>query len=88
MLSDNIVSRIIEYEAGELDETEILALFQKLVDSGLAWQLQGVYGRTAMRLIDAGLVQPPTEVEPGGPTLTVEVLDAPIVIDETDLRID
>ena len=61
MLSDNIASRIIEYEAGELDETEILALFQKLVDSGLAWQLQGVYGRTAMRLIDAGLVQPPEE---------------------------
>jgi hypothetical protein len=50
---------IFAYEAGDLDEDETIALFQRLVDNGLAWSLQGHYGRTAMRLIEAGLVQRP-----------------------------
>lgn len=50
------VSDIIAYENGELDEEETLDLFQSLVDSGLAWRLQGHYGRTAKALIDAGLI--------------------------------
>ena len=60
MLKPTIAERIFEYETGELGEAETLALFQELVDSGLAWRLQGAYGRMATRLIDAGLVQPPT----------------------------
>lgn len=48
---------ILAYENGELDETEIVALFQSLVDSGMAWRLQGHYGRTAAALIEAGLVE-------------------------------
>jgi hypothetical protein len=49
------IDKIIAYEQGELDEDETVSLFQELIDSGLAWQLQGHYGRTAARLIDAGL---------------------------------
>jgi len=45
---------IMAYEAGELEEDQIVAGFQQLIDSGLAWQLQGHYGRTAQALIDAG----------------------------------
>jgi hypothetical protein len=47
---------IIAYETGELDGEKTVELFQHLVDTGLAWQLQGHYGRTAVALIEAGLV--------------------------------
>lgn len=46
---------IMAYEGGELEEHEIVKGFQSLIDSGLAWSLQGHYGRTAMQLIEAGL---------------------------------
>ncbi len=49
-------SAIIAYETGELDEEKMIELFQHLVDTNLAWQLQGHYGRTATALIEAGVV--------------------------------
>jgi hypothetical protein len=52
----NLTSVIIDYEMGMLDDDGVLALFQQLVDSGMAWTLQGHYGRTAAALIDAGLI--------------------------------
>lgn len=52
---------MMAFESGELDEDGIVALFQHLVNTGMAWQLQGFYGRTAMSLIDAGLVQAPSQ---------------------------
>ena len=47
-------SNIIAYENGELDEDEVINLFQELINSGLAWQLQGSYGRMAASLIESG----------------------------------
>ena len=52
----DLTDKIIAFEDGELTEEETIELFQGLVDTGLAWQLQGFYGRTAKQLIDAGLV--------------------------------
>lgn len=52
------VDQIIRYENGEMEQHEIVELFQLLVDTGDAWSLQGHYGRVAMHLIEAGLVIP------------------------------
>ena len=52
-----MIDKIIAYEQGELDDAETLELFQALVDSGMAWTLQGSYGRTAMSLLEAGLIE-------------------------------
>ena len=52
----NLIDKIMAYEQGELDEEDTIALFQGLVDSGDVWKLQGSYGRTAVQLIEAGLV--------------------------------
>lgn len=49
---------IIEGETGDDEDTQ-LAAWQHLVDTGLVWQLQGSYGRQAVRLIDAGLIEHP-----------------------------
>lgn len=47
---------IMAYEAGELDHDQIVEGFQHLVDSGVAWRLQGSYSRVAQSLIEQGLV--------------------------------
>ena len=39
-------------------EEEYLAAWQHLVDTGLAWSLQGWFGRTAQAMIDNGLIMP------------------------------
>ncbi len=53
-----MIDKIIAYEQGELDDAGTLELFRALVDSGMAWTLQGSYGRTAMSLLEAGLIKP------------------------------
>lgn len=55
---DDVVGKIIRFEDGAMDEQEVIDFFQELVDSGLAWQLQGSYGRFAAELIRTGLVIP------------------------------
>ena len=49
-----MINQVIAYEQGELDEEGIIEMFQQLINSGLAWGMQGSYGRTAKALIDAG----------------------------------
>ena len=47
---------IIAFENGELDEDEVIALFQELCDTGTIYHLQGSYQRIAQQLIHEGLV--------------------------------
>lgn len=51
---EDLTGQIIEYESGELEMEDIVCLFQKLIDNGMCWSLQGSYGRTATQLINAG----------------------------------
>lgn len=55
----DLVSRLIDYESGYTDsEEEVVDFFQELINTGLAWTLQGSYGRAAQALIDAGHCHP------------------------------
>jgi hypothetical protein len=40
-------------------EEQVLEAWQHLVDTGLAWQLQGFFGRTAASLIEQGYINAP-----------------------------
>lgn len=58
----DMVGRIMAYESGELDENGVVQLFADLIKTGLAWQLQGCYGRQAKQLIEAGVISPDGEI--------------------------
>lgn len=58
----DIVDDINRYESGEMSEQETIDFFQKLVNNGLAWKLQGSYGRVARSLLAAGAITSPFKV--------------------------
>lgn len=37
------------------DEDEVISAWQHLINTGLAWRLQGFFGRQAQALIDNGI---------------------------------
>lgn len=51
-----MISKLIAYETGELDNDEIIALFQHLLDTGIIYVLQGHYQRVAQGFLDEGLI--------------------------------
>lgn len=55
-MPNDLTTRIMQYEGGDMSEEDVLALFQELVNTGLAWKLQGHYGRTATSLLQQGLI--------------------------------
>ena len=50
----NSLDFIMEWETGDMNIHEEAEGFQHLIDSGMAWKLQGCYGRRAAELIKAG----------------------------------
>ncbi len=58
----DVTTAIIKYENDEMTTIEeVLELFQYLVNTGMAWSLQGWYGRTASALIEAGHISAKVE---------------------------
>ena len=61
---DNYTATMIaegQCDLAGIDETELtkemyLEAWQHLVDTGLAWQLQGSFGRMAQQLINEGVI--------------------------------
>jgi hypothetical protein len=43
------------------DEETLISAWQYLIDTGLAWRLQGSFGRTASNLIDSGVCIAPKQ---------------------------
>ena len=52
----DLVGLIMAYESGELEAEKTLELFGELVRTGQAWALQGMNGRQATALIEAGYI--------------------------------
>ena len=62
MFEGDMTDKLIDYERGNLhNKQEIVRLFQALIDTGLAWRLQGSYGRMAADLIRSGDCKPKGE---------------------------
>ena len=57
LFMDNYTATMIAEGVIETDtEEEVIEALQHLVDTGLAWQLQGAIGRMAQHLIDKGVI--------------------------------
>lgn len=54
VVSDDIEA-MMAWEGGTLSDEDTVTLFQRLIDSGLAWKLQGMYGQQASELIEFGV---------------------------------
>ena len=59
------INDIMDYENGDMDFERICKFFQGLIDSGMAWRLQGHYGRMANHLIMEGWCSPREKVIEG-----------------------
>lgn len=55
------IEKLMAFEEGELDTDGVVELFQELVNTGMAWRLQGNYGRIAAMLVEQGVVKMPAE---------------------------
>lgn len=58
----DVTGKIIDFECGALSEEDTLELFAYLIKTGMAWSLQGSYGRAAASLIEQGLISKEGEV--------------------------
>ena len=68
-----LAEQLAAHEAGELGTFETVSLFAELVRTGLAWDLQGYYGRQAQGMIANGVINREGGVSPYGLKLLGEL---------------
>lgn len=51
---ESVTTMLMDFEDGSMNIDQTLELFSILIQTGLAWRLQGSYGRMARHLIDQG----------------------------------
>jgi hypothetical protein len=56
IMNDYSAVMIAEGVDQDTSEEQFLEAWQYLVDTGLAWNLQGWFGRQAMAMIEAGVI--------------------------------
>ena len=57
---------MIAWEQGELANWDEIKLFQRLINNGMAWKLQGCYGRHATELLEQGICHAADPTDPNG----------------------
>src|SRR5216684_5880644 len=73
--SEELHLMMMDWEDGTVTAEDEIRLFQNLVDTRLAWSLQGMYGRQAARLIEAGLIRTPFHNRPHPAPLAAGISD-------------
>ena len=58
---DASTATMIAEGVDEASEAKQIEAWQYLIDTGLAWKLQGWFGRTARDFIERGICRPPTK---------------------------
>jgi hypothetical protein len=48
------VGEVLAYEEGGLDAESTARMMQNMINSGMAWRMQGSYGRACMDMIESG----------------------------------
>lgn len=61
----NLMERVVQYETEPQDLDWVIQFFADLIATGLAWQLQGHYGREAKAIIDEGIINTKGEINWG-----------------------
>jgi hypothetical protein len=46
----------MRWESGEMTQKQTVKFFAQLIKNGMAWTLQGCYGRTACDYIESGMI--------------------------------
>jgi len=53
----NVLYLMDKYESGDsMNNSEVLELFSYMIRTGMAWNLQGSYGRAARAMINNGFI--------------------------------
>lgn len=60
---------ITKFDQDALGEQEIIVGFQNLIDSGIAWRIEGRYGRFAQQLINDGKCKAKKKDQPPSPAV-------------------